>query len=76
MEFEIKKEVANFKSMNLVFSANIEGIPNINQLRNEIYFKMFNYNKFIICVKSHLGKVWGRFLPVKFEKATIKHAGK
>jgi len=30
MEFEIKKEVANFKSMNLVFSANIEGIPNID----------------------------------------------
>lgn len=37
MEEEIKKEVKNFESLKLVFSANIEGILNLHGIRYELY---------------------------------------
>lgn len=72
MELEIKKEVGDFKSLTLVFSANIEEIPNLFLIQKEIHQKISNYEKFVIGVKSDYGKVWARFVPVKFEKTNNK----
>ena len=69
MEQEIRNEVDNFNSLKLVFSADIQGLSNINQIRNELYYKMFNYDKFVFGIKSNFGRVFARLITTKFEKA-------